>query len=73
MQASSAVLLCGNVPLACYSVESFQVFKITVKDKNLFKNTNSGLGALNKVSEMGPWYIVSSCWRACLLNICNTI
>ena len=43
-----------NVPFACQGVDSFQVFKITVKDQNWFLNAKSGLRALNNVSEMVP-------------------
>ena len=44
-----------DVPLVCHGIDSFQVFKITVKDQNLFLNANPGLRALNDVSKMSPW------------------
>ena len=41
-----------SVTLALHDVNSFQVFKITVKDQNRFSDAKSGLRALNNVSEM---------------------
>ena len=70
MQASSAVLLGDKVPLAWVRV--FRYSRSLLRIKIDFKLQN-GLGALNKVGKMVPWYNVNSCWRVCLLNIRNTI
>ena len=62
----NANILCritGDNVLALHGVDSFQIFKITVKDQHLCQSAKSGVRALMNVSEMVPWTLIEAAER----------